>query len=439
MYNLNIRKKGDQLKEGGPAYGRPARQMMLGRYSPRKIRKKAGHFIRHNRFFFLIGAAAAAVLLLVFFVIPAVRGRTDQPAAAEENTYDTPVDQIDAETLAGLAGEDSSVFETAPAADEIKIGVTMLTVSGTNKALVTSLEKAAAEDIRSGAVQAFDMRDARGSQNQQIQDVYTMINNGISVMIVAQADAYNFGKISEICGSNNVTVIGYNVEATEGFAVNVMDTSDASADFARFLRDEGQERTRTLRATEEQRAAVEGVIPVDRHYEEMWDAVYDIRMSIEEGEPFDSIIVFDYNANDILRAWLRSDMTPRAMAGVGTVAYIKTWYQLLNGGVEVVVSEPEDGEAETITVSADESAFAGCAMTSVGNAGDVLYAFAYNIADGDALPHDGYLYQLAGYELITNANIDRYYEMVRDEDSGLVFSAADIGDIDALFTGTADN
>lgn len=412
---------------------------MFGGYSTRKIKKKMGRFIRRNRFWVLIGAAAAAVLLVVFVVAPAVRGNTETPAEAEQDAYDTPIDQIDAETLAGLSGEDSSVFEAEAQTGEVRIGVTMSDVSGKNKALVTSLEKAAAEDIRQGMIQEFDMRDARGSQNQQIQDVYTMINNGVSVIIVAQADAYNFGKIAEICRSNNITVVGYNVEATEGFAANVVDTSDASADFAQFMKNAGESSTRTLKAAESQLAAVEGVIPVDRNYEEMWDAVYDIRMSIEDESPLGSIIVFDYNANDVLRAWLRSDVTPGAMAGVGTVAYIKTWYQMLNGGVEVVIAEAEDedDEPETITVSATEDGFAGCAMTSIENIGDVLYAFAYNIAAGRALPHDGYVYGVAGYDLITNANIGQYYEKVKDEESGLVFSAINVEDIDALFTGAA--
>jgi hypothetical protein len=149
-----------------------------------------------------------------------------------------------------------------------------------------------------------------------------------------------------------------------------------------------------------------------------------------------SIIVFDYNSNDVLRAWLRQDVAPQAMAGVATVAFVKTWYELLNGGVEIQTGEADEGseeEPETKTVSATAADFSAYAMTSIGNAGDVLYAFAKKLAEGGSLPEANYVYEIEGYDGITNGNITQYYEKVKDRDSGLVYSTADLGDIDALF------
>ncbi len=177
---------------------------------------------------------------------------------------------------------------------------------------------------------------------------------------------------------------------------------------------------------------------MDKHFGEMWDAVYDIGVSIEGGEPMESIIVFDYNSNDVLRAWLREDTAPKAMAGVATVAFIKTWYQLLNGGVEVQLGEAggeQDAETETRTVEASADDFSAYAMTSIENVGGVLYEFAKRLAEGGRLPGGDYVYEISGYDGITNDNIEEYYNKVKDQDSGLVYSAVDIGGIDGLFAG----
>ncbi len=280
------------------------------------------------------------------------------------------------------------------------------------------------------------MRDANGSQNQQIQDVYTMINKGYSVIVVAGADTYNFEKITEICANNNVQVVAYDVDAASGFAVNVVDKSDASADFAQFIKDAGLSATSVLKGTEQQIETVQSIVNVDKQFTEMWDAVYDIGVSIENEDPLQSIIVFDYNSNDVLRAWLRQDTTPKAMAGVATVAFVKTWYELLNGGVEIQIGEVDeesDEEPETKTVSATAADFSAYAMTSIENVGDVLYEFAKRLAEGGSLPEANYVYEVEGYDGITSSNIAQYYEKVKDRDSGLVYSTVDLGDIDALF------
>jgi ABC-type sugar transport system substrate-binding protein len=193
--------------------------------------------------------------LLVFVVFPGVKtAESGQDGVPDD--YDTPVDQIDEETLAGLSGE-GAALDAGRETGELKIGVTLQEVSGRHGGLLTGLESAAALDVRNGAIDDFEVRDARGSRNQQIQDVYSMINKGFSVIIVVGADEYNFGKISEICANNNVQLVAYGVDAESGFAVNVVDRSDASADFARFIKNSGLDSTNVLKGTEEQLAAVE--------------------------------------------------------------------------------------------------------------------------------------------------------------------------------------
>lgn len=389
-------------------------------FEVRHTKKKLRRFVRRHWLWLLIGAAALVVVLVVVLGVA--------PSIAEKRV------QEQAEAVAsGDEGADGTVATPAPRS--VKMGVTALKTTGIAKGAIAGLEHAAAEDVKGGVLEAFDVRDARGDQNQQIQDIYAMINNGMSVLVVADSDAYNFGKIAEICADNDVQVVALDAAADSGFAVNVKTTADPAADFAALMKANGMNETTVLRGTPGQLQEIGNVVGVAAHYNEPWDAMEAIFVSIEGGNPLQSMVVLDYNANDTLRTWLKAETAPKAFAGIGTVAYIKTWYQLLNGGVEVVVREAEeaDGEDETILASASADEFKGCASTAPENAGDVLYAFALGLAQGKTLPGENYVYEIAGYDIITNDNLSEYYEKVKDLDAGLVYSPVETGDITALF------
>ncbi|MDL2236928.1 hypothetical protein LJC56_03740 [Christensenellaceae bacterium OttesenSCG-928-K19] len=408
----------------------------------RHWKKDIRRFFKRFKNILLIAAAAAAVLLVVFVIVPVATGNTQKTTPTPEEPQDI-YEGVDEETLAGLAGTDSSLFDTKESAQqELLIGVTLLSLREEDEVLLGGLEKAAAEDLAQGVIGELMVYDARGGPNQQIQDVYSMVNKGASVLVVANTQPYNFSRIAEIAKSNGIPVVAYNIEADSGFAVNVGSRQDASAEFAQFLKDAGMEQTDVLNATDEQVQAMQGIVEVDSNYDEMWDAVYEIKTSIENGEPKQSMAVFDYNSNDVFRTWLQSDITPKAFAGIATVRFIKTWYELLNGGVSVELEEAgtggaeedEEMEAPTKMVSATAGDIRCYAITSVENTGGVVYAFAKNLAEGKALPEENYVYTFSGAEAITDANLASYYEAVKEKDSGLVYSSVDIADINALFT-----
>lgn len=318
------------------------------------------------------------------------------------------------------------------------IGVTLLSVRSGDEVLLAGLEQAAAADREQGVLEDLMVYDARGGPNQQIQDVYAMLNKGVSVLVVANTEPYNFSKIAEIAGQSGVQVVACDIDAQSGFAVNVQSKDDIAAAFSQFLKGAGMQSTEVLGADAAQIETMKQTLEVGASYDEMWDAIYAIGVAIGDGQPIQSMAVFDYNSNDVLRAWLKADVAPRAFAGVATVRFIKTWYGLLNGGVEVVTQEAtEEAEAVTKTVSMTPADITCYAATTAENTGGAVYAFAKNLMQGKTLPQQDYVYTLPGAEAITADNLKAYYDKIKEQDSGLVYSMVDISGIDALFTGAA--
>ncbi len=423
----------------------------------RGSKRDVTRFIKRNAGWLLVGiGAVAAVLLIILVLVPGVQKgkQASDTAVPPAQTQQLPAEQApvqdvelatDKDMLAGLTGEGDALQPQKPGDGSVKIGVTTIKESARDKAVLQGLEKLGTAAVAAGQLDDFFMYNAWGSENQQLQDIYTMINNGVSVVVVVDASAYNFGKISEIAESNGVKIVVYNTQETMGFAVNVKNMADPAAEFSQKMKEAGQNATYTLGASPAQLQAMKGNIEVKGSYEDMWDMIYQIRSSLEGEEPMQSAIVLDYNANDVLRSWLQRETVPQSVAGIGTVAFIKTWYALINGGLDVALpaeTAAEDlpegeqpPEPETVFVADEQGVFRGFASTSPGNVGDVLYTFAKNLAAGKTLPGENYVYEIDGYDIITNDNIAEYYQQVKDEDSGLVWSNVALGDIDGLFAG----
>lgn len=403
----------------------------------------------HNfrRMLLIAAGAVAAVLLIVFVIVPRAGQQEAQPPAGVTDPGEADIvaqyEGVDADTLAGLAGDSSAMGSAPSETAEHKIGVTALTVPSQDIALLSSLEKAPVDDLASGAIADFYLYDAQGDQNQQIQDVYAMVNHGVHVMIVMNTDEYNFAKIADIAEKNNIAIVAYNTDAQSGFAVNVIQSGTSAADFARLLRDAGMTSTSVLKGSDEQVAQIQDVLPVDHRYADMWDAIFEVKTAADAGTPLESMIVLDYNGADVLRSWFSKSEVPQAYAAVGTVNFIKVWYQLVNGGYDYVETvETEDGEeeatADPIHVQATPAQFAGFASTTASNAGDVLYEFATRLAQGEQLAEENYNYEMTGGEMITNDTLAAYYEQVKDLEGGLVYSTADTSGIAALFTASSE-
>jgi len=416
----------------------------------KKPKKALSRFRPNSRIFqrlFLVAAGAvAAVLLVILVIVPAVNSDTPLPPETKvpsEAEIAAQYADVDEGTLAGLAGDSSALGGAAGESAEHKIGVTALAVPPQDTVLLSSLEKAAVADMESGAIADFFLYDAQGDQNQQIQDVYAMVNHGVHVMIVVNTDAYNFTKIADIAEKNQIAIVAYNTDAQSGFAVNIRQSGAGPADLAQRLKDAGVTSTSVLQGTDEQVSQVQSVLPVDHRYTDMWDAVFQVKSAADAGTPLESMIVLDYNGADVLRSWFSKNTVPRAYAAVGTVNYIKVWYQLLNGGYDYVEAvETEDGEETTssapVHVQATAAEFAGFASTTANNAGNVLFEFATRLAQGQTLVEPNYVYEMTGGEIITNETLAKYYEQVKDLESGLVYSTADLSDIEALFVSSEE-
>lgn len=392
-------------------------------------------FWRRHGLKVLIAAAAAVVLLLLLFfvVLPNVQKSGEVQKDPTQQEIDASYEGVDQETLDGLAGAGAAVAKEQLLKDQ-KIGVSALNTQPQDTTLLSSLEKASAEDVKSGTIADFYLYDAQGDQNQQIQDVFTMVNNGVGVLIVVNTDEYNFAKIADIASKNNIRLVTYATQAQTGFAVNVKESQNTAVEFAKFLKGLSIPETDVLKATEEQVAQMSEFVKVTARYEDIWDAVAATKASIDAGAPKQSMVVMDYNGADVLKGWLSKSTFPRAYAAVGTANYIKMWYALLNGGYQYT---PETVEGQPppapIVVQATPEQFAGCSVTAVQNVGDILYTFARHLAMGDTLPQENYVYEMAGYQVITNENLAQFYEQVKDQEGGLVYSTADTKEIASLF------
>ncbi|MGI6152469.1 MAG: hypothetical protein ACOYJB_01365 [Christensenellaceae bacterium] len=392
------------------------------------------------RFALIVAGAVALVCLFVFLWLPGRLPQNETPAEAAVNFEEEPMtdyDTVDDETRAGLLGEQSALSANADEREK-KIGITLLGASQQDSTLLTGMEKAAQADIAAGNIEDFYFYDAENDHNQQIQDVFTMVNNGVKIMIVMNTDEYNYIKIADIANRNGISLITYHTDAENGFTVDLRDSGGNAQDFADFMLQNGVQQTDVLNGTSEQLEQIQSVLPVGTWYEDFWDAAAAIRYSLDSEAPKDSMIVLDYNGGDILKNWLNNGAYPKAYAAVATVNYIKTWYALLNGGYTPPQEVDEDGNAvqpETppVTVSATPDQFKGMAVTSAQNIGDILYAFAIHLANGDVLPEAEYVYEVSATEFITNENLASFYEQVKNEENGLVYSSVDAASIDGLF------
>ncbi|MEG2520295.1 MAG: hypothetical protein RSA86_03020 [Christensenellaceae bacterium] len=409
-----------------------ARYMNRGRINVMRFMRK------HKKMLLIALAAIIAVCVVLFLVVPNVT--KNQNVQSNEPTQEelTANEQIDDETLAGLTGEDDSLFSQNGdfVQEGLKIGVTMLELNSDDTVMVSGMEKAAAQDIKEKTLGDFIVYDAQGDQNQQIQDVYSMINKGVKVIVVTATDTYNFTKIADIAKSNQVAVVAYNSQATTGFAANIKKPATAATDFAEFIKKSGQTSTQVLNAAPKQAEQVAQVLPVDAQYTDLWEAISAVDTSITDAAPKQSMIVFDENAYKMLRAWFAKSTYPSAYAGVATVDYIKAWYSLLNGGFTYLppAQEGEPQTEEPILVNASAAQFHGLAITTVQNTGDIVYEFAFQLANGKKLAQSDFVYEMSGAEQITNENLAQYYEKCKDSPEGLVYTTVDTADLAGLFS-----
>lgn len=418
----------------------------------RKYGKKAGfslavitRFIIKRKYLFM-GIAAAVVVVVILFATGVFAQLSSKEAMAQADEAAT-VQPGDDPYINGTEASNgpSAEASSAPSGDVSDkghiIGISVLSPNVEDYQLLAYIDKAANDAIEAKQIDDFLLYNAKGDDNQQLQDVLAMINNGANTVVVMGTKNENFQKISELCNENNVKIVACNVDATEGFAVNIRSQSNHAQKFAEFAKESGASTIYTVDATETEVNAIRTVLPVNANINGD-DASSNIAERLDTSEPVSDLMFFDNSANSVLKTYIRKGIVPNSIATPAYVGFIKTWYNLLHDGVTLEITnedadEDEEEEATTTTTPPFKSTrdkFHAIAYTQAKNLGEIVYKFAYNISIGKSLPSENYMYDSTGEEYVTNENIDQYYAKIGSlADKDILPSMADTSGIDALF------
>ena len=416
----------------------------------RKYRRRSGislavvidgiaNFVKKNKYL-SAGIAAAVVVVVVLLATGVLTGTATPDAQASDPSQeeiDAYYDGADEDTMAGLSGETEAT--PTPYGDFAEkghiIGISVLSPNVEDYQLLAYVSRAADASIEAGEIDNFLLRDANGDENQQQQDVLSMINEGANTIVVMGTDNYNFQKLSELCGENYVKIVACNIDATEGFAVNIVSQANYAQTFADFAKENGAPSVYTIDATEAEVNTIREVLPVTANIDGT-DATNNIADRLDKSEPVWDMMFFDNSANSVLKMYTKKGVVPNSIGTPAYVGFIKTWYALMHDGVSFdEVDEEGNVLSSTTPVKATSDEFHGIAYTQVQNLGEIVYKFAYNISIGKVLPSDNYVYNIVGEEYVTNDNLDAYYAQIGSlTDKDILPSMADTSGIDELFS-----
>ncbi len=404
-------------------------------------------FIMERKYLFM-GIAAAVVVVIVLYASGVFAPRPSEEAMAQTDEAATVAPGEDP-YISGTETSGPSEAAPSPSGDVSDkghiIGISVLSPNLEDYQLLAYIDKAANKAIEAKQIDDFLLYNAKGDNNQQLQDVLAMINNGANTVVVMGTKKENFQKISELCSQNNVKIVACNVDATEGFAVNIMSQSNHAQKFAEFAKQSGATTVDTVDGSETEVNTINTLLHVDANIEGE-NATADISERLENGEPIRDLMFFDNSANSVLKMYIQKDMVPNSITTPAYVGFIKTWYNLLHDGVTFEIEdenadEDEDDEDEeatpaptTVPFKSTPDKFHAMAYTQSQNLGEIVYKFAYYISIGKSLPSENYVYDSTGEEYITNDNIDQYYAKIGTlSDKDILPSTADTSGIDALF------
>jgi len=393
-------------------------------------------FVKKNKIL-SIGIAAAVVVVVVLLATGVFAGLAAQTSNPSQEEIDAYYSGADEDTLAGLSGDTSAT--PAPYGDFAEkghiIGISVLSPTVEDYQLLAYVSKAADASIDAGEIDNFLLRDANGDANQQQQDVLSMINDGANTIVVMGTDNYNFQKISELCSENYVKIVACNIDAAEGFAVNIVSQANYALKFAEFAKESGAEEVYTIDATEAEVNTIRTVLHVRSNIEGI-EATTNISGRLEKNEFVSDMMFFDNSANAVLKMYIAKGVVPNSIATPAYVGFIKTWYNLMHDGVSIETTDADGNvTATTAPLKSTPDKFHAIAYTQVQNLGEIIYKFAYNISLGKVLPSDNYVFSSAGEEYITNENLDTYFAKIGTlTDKDILPSLADTSGIDALFS-----
>lgn len=431
-----------------------------GRYQIRYKRRKGFSF---ERFFnsivsfimdrkILFGAIAAGVVVVIVLFVTGVINPTAATMAQNTPPPSVSVDSSQAQASASAAPTPSK--STGPIVGKI-IGVSALSLSLEDYQLTGYFDKEANEDIKSKQLQSFIFSNAKGDGSKQLADVQDMIKKGANVIVVMGTSGADFAKISQVCAQNKVQIVASNVDATQGFAVDVMSQANHAQKFAQFAKQNGAAQIYTVGADTTEVQTIDPVVPVISNIASA-GASKNISDRLNNNTPVWNLMFFDNSANAVLKMYVKKGAIPNTISTPAYVGFIKTWYALMHDGINSATGDPvkaaaspspaasasakvsapasASAPAATGVTKADPSKFHAIAYTKVQNLGEIVYQFALNLSAGRTLQKPNYIFDMAGEEYITNDNIDSYYAKIgKLTDQDILPSIGDASTVDALF------
>jgi len=442
-----------------------ARKPVIRRLSVRR-RKRAGigAFLRRH----IKAAAAGAVVLtagIICLVIFLVNGRTAPaseqeaslppepsltlPSAEETDDYS----QVDAATLAGLSGTDDTLFsddedltEALLEQEGICIGVTVGSITSSDQELILNrLEQVSGAAEADGTVYKTYFYNAGGNNNQQIQDIRSLIKNKADVIVVGFTDASSFRTVCMMARDAGIPVVAFDAPEEDGYAINVVADQKAwGGVYGSFVAENLAEGTVTQVLGKqdspldaERAAAVAEALAANTALADGgvlyagWDkqkANEAMTEYLKHGMP-DAVITEEGMAEGVLDAFLEKGVLPKVMCGDATAGFIKKWYALKNGGIDIS-PKPDNKKAKNdaepmpspVMFAAQPGEFIVCAQPAPSGIGAAAFRIAAEMAEGRTLKAQGQTFAYTVSTVITEANLAEYYEKVKDKDDGFIVS-----------------
>ena len=121
-------------------------------------------------------------------------------------------------------------------AEGVRVGVTVKDLpTEVDQALLNRMEALSNEAESARRIYRAYYRNAGGSGMQQIQDVHSLINEDVDIIIIGATDAVSFEKVCFMAAEADIPVVAYDAPVTEGYVVNVVTDQQAwGAVYGRF-------------------------------------------------------------------------------------------------------------------------------------------------------------------------------------------------------------
>lgn len=422
-------------------------------------------FLRRNMKIVAAGAIVLAVGIACLIIFTGGTKEVSSPQVADNSAVPSVsvitdyvdmesygYEDVDDDTLAGLAGTDEDLFTDDAdmeaellAAEGIRIGVTVQKLSGDmDEALLSRMEAVSSAAEQAKRIYKAYYYNAGGSGTQQLQDVRSLINHEVDVILVGATDAENFKMVCYMAEEADIPVVAYDAPAQQGCAINVVTDQKAwgktYGDFVAKVLQEGnvlQVLGSADSAIDQQRAAginaglasQPGLVSLEPVYAgwKKANAYTAVKALLDSRVKIDAVIIEEGMAEGVLDAFIEADVFPKVICGDVTAGFIKKWYALKHSGLSIAVAGDDDDDDAQPTptpriVIAPFSELNGCAQPAPLNAGAIAFEIAVRIAEGRTLKAQGETFTCSVQTVITGANLTEYYDAVKELDNSVLIS-----------------